>query len=89
MNKTVLAALVFAFCRILVAADPARYVEMEKELKISGAEIVAERAADSGFIRYRITPQGGGKDRFLRTLKFPPFLELPFQWDRASSSRKI
>ena len=73
MKKNVSVVLAFAFCRILVAADPARYVEMEKELKISGAEIVAERAADSGFIRYRITPQGGGKDRFLRTLKFPSF----------------
>lgn len=73
MKKTVSVVLAFAFCRILVAADPSRHIEIEKEIKISGATVAVERAADSRFIRYRITPQGGGKDRVLRTLKFPSF----------------
>ena len=74
MKKTVSVVLAFAFCRILVAADPSRHIEIENEIKISGATVAVERAADSRFIRYRITPQGGGKDRVLRTLKFPSFI---------------
>ena len=73
MKKTVIAVLAFAFCRILVAAEASHYIEIEKEIKISGATVTVERAADSRFIRYRITPQGGDKDRVLRTLKFPSF----------------
>jgi hypothetical protein len=73
MKKNVFVVLAFAVCRMLGAADPSRHVEMEKEIKISGATVEVERAGASGFVRYRITPHGSGKDRFLRTLKFPSF----------------